>query len=151
MPRSRCKWPIFAWKFEICLKFPEKSIFFLEICLKNRNFLVKLPEKIEIFRKFACQNRNSFPGSTTPQISNRIDGADVRGVHPRREVMHSPYLGEFIYLLFALLIFLHFPLISFNLRVFSYFTFFAFPYFDHNAFIRYTMHVGLLSDDIFQL
>jgi len=29
---------------------------FLEICLENRNFLVKLPEEIDIFRKFAWKN-----------------------------------------------------------------------------------------------
>jgi len=32
-----------------------------EICLKKRNFLVKLPEKIEIFRKFAWKNRIFLP------------------------------------------------------------------------------------------
>src|SRR6218665_1773199 len=56
-------------------------------CLKNQNIrkftcktrysFVKLPEKIEIFRKFACRNRIFLPGSTTPQISNQIDAAAV--------------------------------------------------------------------------
>src|SRR6218665_1589086 len=59
----------------------KKSNFFN--CLKNQNFqkfawktqysFVKLPEKIEIFMKFACRNRIFLPGSTTPQISNQID------------------------------------------------------------------------------
>jgi len=34
-----------------------------------------LPEKIEIFMKFACKNQNFLPGSTNPKISNQIDAA----------------------------------------------------------------------------
>jgi len=36
---------------------------------------VKLPEKIEIFRKFGLKNRHFFTRIHDPQISNRIDAA----------------------------------------------------------------------------
>jgi len=37
---------------------------------------VKLPEKIEIFRKFAWKNRYFFTWIHHPQTSNQIDAAD---------------------------------------------------------------------------
>src|SRR6218665_2677528 len=78
LKRNRIIWPEVAVNRHFLLG---KSIFL--IACKNQNFrkfawktrysFVKLPEKIEIFRKFACRNRNFLPGSTTPQISNQID------------------------------------------------------------------------------
>ena len=41
---------------------------------KNRNFCVKLPEKIGIFRKFALEI-DFFTRIHDPQISNQIDAA----------------------------------------------------------------------------
>jgi len=38
---------------------------------------VKLPEEIEIFRKCFEKIKFFLPGSTTPQISNQIDGAET--------------------------------------------------------------------------
>ena len=50
----------------------EKSTF-SEICLQNSIFFCKIAWKMEILWKFACRNRILLPGSTTPQISNKID------------------------------------------------------------------------------
>jgi len=79
LPRSSCKWAIFAWKIDIVFKLPEKIEFFqkfawknqnsLEICLEKSKFFVKLPEK-KISWKFAWKNRIFLPGSTIPKISN---------------------------------------------------------------------------------
>ena len=45
LPRSSCKWPIFAWRFE---------------------FLREIAWKIESFRKFAWTNRNAFDPDPRP-------------------------------------------------------------------------------------
>src|SRR6218665_3642061 len=58
--------------------------------------LVKLPEKIEIFRKFAWKDRNLFdPDPRPPKISNQIDATDklsfsliVQSVHSRPAVLN---------------------------------------------------------------
>src|SRR6218665_190169 len=66
----------FAYKNQIFLSNCLKNQFFSEICLEKSKSLVKLPEKIEIFRKFACKNRNCFDPDPRPsQISNQIDAA----------------------------------------------------------------------------
>ena len=53
----------------------ENRIFF-KICLEKLKFFVKLPEKIEISRKFAWKNWNSVdPDPRSTQISNQIDAA----------------------------------------------------------------------------
>src|SRR6218665_2400415 len=48
---------------------------FSEICLQNSIFFVKLPERIEIFRKFALEIEIFRSGSTIPEISNQIGAA----------------------------------------------------------------------------
>ena len=50
--------------------------FFLNF-LKKRNFLVKLSEKVEIFRKFAWKMEILLTRIHAPQISNQIDAADI--------------------------------------------------------------------------
>jgi len=44
---------------------------------------VKLPEKIELFWKFAWKNRNFFTWIHNPQISNQIDAAELKAVPSR--------------------------------------------------------------------
>ena len=48
---------IFAWKIEIFMRLPEKIESFRKFALKNRNFLLNCLQKIEIFQKFAWKNQ----------------------------------------------------------------------------------------------
>ena len=64
----------FSWKINILLKLPEKVDIFRKFACKNQNFCVKLPEKIKIFRKFAWEF--FFTRIHDPQISNQIDAAE---------------------------------------------------------------------------
>src|SRR6218665_1859390 len=52
-------------EIEIFRKFPSK----------NQNFSVKLPEKSKFFGNLPGKSNLFLPGSTTPQMSNRIDAA----------------------------------------------------------------------------
>jgi len=53
---------------------PEKVEIFRKFAWINQNLFGKLPEKIEIFGNFLGQI-DFLPGSKTPQISNQIDAA----------------------------------------------------------------------------
>jgi len=60
----------------MCLKISK----FLENLPGKSKFFVKLPEKIEISRKFAWKNRNLVDPVTRihdPQISNQIDASEL--------------------------------------------------------------------------
>src|SRR6218665_68565 len=76
----------FAWKFEFFLNCLKNQILG-KICLRIEFVLVQLLKETDIFRKFAWTNRNFLvklpekieifgPESTNPQISNQIDAAD---------------------------------------------------------------------------
>ena len=50
---------------------------FRKFAWKNRNFSLKLPEKIEFVRKSAWKNLIFFTWIHDPQISNLIDAAEM--------------------------------------------------------------------------
>jgi len=80
----------------VFVKLPEKFEIFRKFALENR-FCFKLPEKITIFRKFAWKNQNFLPGSTTPQISNQI--AITAGVYfhfsdSKRALNFASFVGK---------------------------------------------------------
>ena len=63
---------------EFVFKLPETNRNFSQICREIIEFIVKLPEKIEISLKFAWKNRNFVDLDPRPlQISNKIDAADI--------------------------------------------------------------------------
>jgi len=43
-----------------------------QICLENLIYCVKLPEKVEIIRKFVWKNGIFLPASTTPRFQTRL-------------------------------------------------------------------------------
>ena len=66
-------------KIEICfVKLPEKIEIFRKVAWNNRSFFVKLPEKSKFFENLPGKIEIFLtPGSTTPQISNQIDAAEL--------------------------------------------------------------------------
>ena len=60
----------------------------------NIKFLVKLSEKVEIFLKFAWKNRIFLPGSTTPQILNRIDAAGLQSTSGLLTLVFSDTISQ---------------------------------------------------------
>jgi len=69
----------YVWKWWLLKRnkiiWPEVAVNGQVLPVKLKCF-VRLPENIEIFRKFASKNRITLPGSTTTQISNQIDAAE---------------------------------------------------------------------------
>ena len=63
----------FCLKNRFFVKLPERIDIFRKFAWKNRIFLAKLPEEIEIFRKFAWKNQKLLTRIHDPQISNQID------------------------------------------------------------------------------
>src|SRR6218665_1377193 len=60
-------------KSSFCVKLSEKNQNVLEICHEKSRFFVKLPEKIEIFRKFDRKNLNLFdPNPQPPRFQTRL-------------------------------------------------------------------------------
>jgi len=69
------KWLLLR-KNRIC---PEVAVDGQILPAKSKKF--KLPEKIEIFRKFAWKNRNVFDRIQDPQISNQIDAVGSNSIY----------------------------------------------------------------------
>jgi len=69
----------FLWKINFLWNYLKKSKFLGNLPWKINFMLVKLPEKIGNFPR---KSKFCWPGSTTPQISNQIDAADISTCNP---------------------------------------------------------------------